>query len=368
MKNLSTILPFYDTLAEQYRFREDCDVEPCLVSLDTALIPFCIRRTHNAGTDPSSINVFITPVKNPGATINTPPPPWPPGHPIEIHGEDFGIVIIPGTTYDIISYAGVALGGTIPHANGGYYLEIVDLEVDKHWFSETFIVTNVVLDYLKLEFYNTTELSHIPANFHQIIYLNSTLKTPEYLREDTGDKRDGLTVKEKQVMMKSYALRSLLATEYLVDALMLVPLMDYVSITVQSGEVLTFDEVRIKDPEWSAEALGSRAKVELQLIRDVVIKKLSFKETGYGNGGDMTAIVKGGIAETTFHSGEYEVPIVFDEDMPVDTYGLSVFAMSLDTIPNVQNCYIRNITTHGFNAVTPVPCNVRWTAIYNPTS
>jgi hypothetical protein len=349
MKNLNTILPFYDALTEQYRYREDSDVDPCLTVTDTGMIPFCIRRTHNDGTK-ANITIYV---KDLTGTIKE-----------TLTGNSY-LTITTGTAFDHILFStGTSISPAL--STGSRYLHIHDEGATTHkdWYSETFIVQNSVTTFLKFEFSNATELSNIPAAFLQIVYLNSTLKTPEYLREDTGDKRDGLIVKEKQVWMKSYTMRSILATEYLVDALMLTPMMDYNWVTTQSGEVMSFDEIRVKDPEWNAEAKGSRAKIELQLIKDVVVKKLSFKETGYGTGGVMSATIKQGMGTTSYASPNYTYQVTFDTPLEDDQYTPAAYTSDTGALGEVQIPMCSSILSTGFLITTTTACTVRWSAIH----
>lgn len=347
MKNLNTILPFYDAITEQYRYREDVDVQPCLTVLNTTLIPWVIRREHSDGT---TSNLTIKLYDLDGAEKET--------------ISNTLVTITTGTSYDHILYESAAITAL---STGARYMVVTDAypTPDKVYYSETFFVVSSVSTLLKFQFSNTTELSSIPANFVQIAYLNTVLKTPEYIREDTGEKRDGLVVKEKQVVMKSYVLRSIVATEYLIDALMLVPMMDEVKCTTQGGEVMIFDEARIKDPEWNPEALGSRAKVEIQLIKDVVIKKLNFKETGYSGGGggtSMASLIRSGYGVTVLDDGVYTKSVTFTEAMPDANYTPYAYAYAVNGA-DVQVPYISNITALGFQITTLVACNVKWSAV-----
>lgn len=351
MKNLNVVQPCYDAVTEQYNYREDIVKSPCNVYLYDTLIPIIIRRTHSAGTD---ANLTIYFYNDDGTAYST--------------ASEAGtglFTITTGTTYD---YLILKTKWTTKLPAGSYYIKITDAypSPDKDWFFERFSVVTTVSTLLKLEFSNNTQLANIAGTFSQTLYINNTLKTPEYIREDTGEKRDGLLVKEKQVLMKAYILREILATEYLIDALMLLPLMDNVTLTTQSGEVMTFDEIRVKaDPEWQADAYGSMAKLEILLIKDIVVKKLNFKETGY-SGGDMGAIIKTSpVAVNTSASGDYfTYQVVFDEDMPDTNYYANAKALTYGVEDiNDEPAKCSNLTIHGFLITTVVECEVRWTAI-----
>lgn len=344
MKNLSTILPFYEAIGEQYRYREDVESQPCLVALNTTFLPFCIRRTHSGGTTSNLTLLFYDLEGNLKDTVA-------------------GTVcsITSGSSYDYIIYDSGLLSPTL--TTGSRYLVVKDdyPDPDKLWYSETFTVLTSVSTYLKLQFSNVYQHGNIPANFSQTLYINNTLKTPEYIREDTGDKRDGILIPEKQVLMKSYKFRVMMAAEYLVDALMMLPLMDTVILTTPAGDVLTFDEVRIPDPEWIEESYGSRAKIEVQLIRDIVIKKLSYKETGISTN-TMDAYIETGVGATTADGNSFSLTVTFDPDMPDTNYKPDAFAV--DSYLNVQLATFTDLNVNGMKIWTPVACTVRWSAIH----
>lgn len=358
MKNLNTILPFYSAKTEQYRYREDVEKTPLLVVTNTTLIPFIVKRPHSTGALSYWAIIVYTLDDVEVMTIDVVPT---------------GCVLETGVVYDYFEYTGTAFHGNpdlhvLP--TGVYYLKVSDHfpNTPVHYYSETFTVLPSVSTFLKLEFHNDTVIDGIPIGFHQVCYIDATLKTPEYLREDTGDKRDGLVVREKQLIMKSYILRELLSTEYFVDALMLVPLMDWVWLTLQSGEVKTFKEIRIKDPEWNSEAYGALGKIELQFIESVVIKKLTYKETGYQEGGDMSAIIKGGFGTTVYVSDSvYRLQVTFDTPF-ADTLYIPSVPMCYTTDMSAQMEFPRinpgNVQTTGFLIETARACNIRWTAIH----
>jgi hypothetical protein len=310
------------------------------------MIPWVIRRTHSAGVA-AQIELYFYPCSG--------------GDPINIHGEDAGLTIETGTSYDHIVYDGDAWPAPLPV--NAYYLVVYDSFATKYWYGETMGIrsTAEIATYLKLKFHNTTELASIPANFVQYVYIDQTLRAPLYIREDTGDKRNGILVKEKQVLLKGDVIRFNQAPEYLIDALIIIPMMDVVSLTVGSTE-LSFDEIRINDPEWSEGGYGLFAKIELQFISDLLIKKLNFKEMGYSTLGDV--IVKQGTGILTVQvGGEYSLQVLFDEDMPDQSYTPAAYIISSGEMVDAQLPVITNKTVHGFLISSLVACDVFWTAI-----
>lgn len=347
MKNLNTVLPIYDAATEQYRYREDVEIAPCLVFKNNEIPPIIIRRTHSAGTDANLTIKFYTVVGSVSYSNESGS-----GH----------FTITTGAVYDYIVLT--TLWDT--HlANGTYYVEIVDAypTPDKSWFTETFVITDTVATYMKLSFSNDTILAGVKASFTQYLYINNTLKTPEYLREDTGEKRDTVLVKEKQVVAKAYTTRVMTAAEYLVDVLMLLPLQDTVTLVDQASTSWTFDEVRVKDPEWLEDTYGSRAKVEIQFIDVVAIKKLNFKEVETSTGGGMSAYIETGVGVTVADADVFTLTVTFGTNMPDTNYTPYVYALSV-VGADVQIPYISNVAVSGFEITTNVACNVRWSAIH----
>lgn len=349
MKNLNTAFPFMDRLDEQVRFKELVDVVPYIICEQARLVPWIIRRPHSTGVI-GQISTFFYPLNG--------------DSPLEVHGDDFGITIVSGSVYDYLVYTGTDLPSLIPIVFGGYYLTVVDSASSKTWYSETFVVRATVTEYFKITYSNLKQISGIMLAFEQKIYLDKFFKAPEYPREDQGEKRDGVLVKEKQILMKSNSLHLPQIPEYLVDALMLLPMMDSVTVTFNS-ENYTFDEIRVKDPEWSDPAYAVFAKLDLTFISDVVVKKLNFKESNY-TGGDMGILKTGGPVLTTAVGRYFEYQVVFDEDMPSADYKPDAVATSTGEMVNGEHPSYGNITIHGFTIRTTIACEVRWSAAYNP--
>jgi hypothetical protein len=266
-KNLDTVFPFYDALTEQYKSRSDAlTYKPYVITPNTKLPNFIIRRSHNDGTT-ADIVLKVVPVHG-GSSVN-------------LDAADL-LAITAGTSYDHIYYTGHTLDTVLAPDDGGYYIDLEDEGVTphKHYYSEIFASHTSVSSMIQMTFKSDTELNGIGAGFYQNLYINSILKYPEYIREDTGEKRDGIVVKEKQVMMKADILHILTAPEFLVDGLMLLPMMDEVNVYLQGGACVQPMEVKIDEPQPADELKGSVAKLKLSFINSVVIKKLNFKEMG----------------------------------------------------------------------------------------
>jgi hypothetical protein len=357
-KNLNTILPFYDTKAEQNRWKEYVDTPTaCQVICHTStLVPFIIRRVHNTGTVANLLwHTYYS--ANDVELVDPGMSPW-----ITAATE---LTIVSGSTYDYIIFDGSPIFEALP--KGQFYFKISDSAGAKDWYSETVnVIDPTTLTpngnpyFLRLQFSNDTQISNINTAFIQWVYLDAGLKVPEFIREDTGEKRDGLMVFEKRVLMKSDILHLVTVPEFMVDALMLLPLMDNVSLYVISN-CYNYDEIQIKDPEWQESVKGSLAKLEIKLIGDVIIKKLNFKEMGC----NCSALSGGsGLVKVSVGSATAEVPVTImwsGTGMTGISYGISVVAYNTEngnvkytigsvvreqmTITFFEDCYYRVTAT-----------------------
>jgi len=350
MKNLDTLFPFYDRLAEQTRFKSGMDYPPIINVSDTTIVPFIIRRLHNTGTNANIELYFVT-----SDDVHT----------YQVHGTDASIVITAGTYYDYISFNATALPAALPDHGQAYYLIVEDKTTAVKWYSETFGIRSSLTGYVKLTCSNDAALGNIMEKFIQYAYFDTSLIAPEYLREDTGDKRDGILVPEKQILVKADVLRFTKAPKYLVDALMLLPLYDDVTLTDDYGDEYTYLQVIAKDPEFTPESKGHLAKVEIQLLHGIYIKKLTYKPISSGGSTVATAIIKQSPSPVlTVQNGKYyEYYVLFDDDMPDIYYTPEANAMSTGEQVSRQWAECTNMTIHGFLIRTLVECEVRWTAI-----
>lgn len=350
MKNLDIVFPFYDTMNEQYRYRDGVDNIPALNVSDESLVPWVIRRVHNSGTI-NDIELYFYPTDETSA--------------FNVHGADANISISVGTTYDYIYFTG-PLPAALPHLACGYYLKVLDKGVAKSWYSETFFVRTAtqLANFILIEFSNDTDLGTIPGKWTQKFYIDQEFRITEYLREDTGEKRNGILVPEKMVKITDDILFINQAPKYLIDALIMLPFFDTVTLTDKFTDQYTFDEIRTKDPEWILESFGQLAKFEIHLLSGVYIKKLNFKYLGGSTVATNTIIKQSPVPVLTVKNGKYyEYYVLFDEKMPDIYYTADAVAISTGENNSRQFSECTNMTIHGFLIRTPVQCEVRWTAI-----
>lgn len=273
MKNLDTVLPFYqttlatyDAMIQQNRFKEYVDTDVMLICFTDRLLPFIIRRTHTAGTL-DNLTFFL-----------------------EWEGQDTPFILdhtqffmSVGTTTDDIMYLGTIPFSTPLHL-GRCWIRVLDSYPTDHiiYYSETLNILpeDEKTKYTRISFSNESEFNGIRAEFMQTIYIDNLLKTPDFIRTDTGEKVDEILIPEKKIVQKVCNLNLLLVPEYCIDSLITLPMMDAVRVTeTVTGDTWFPQETRLKDPAWVADDLGATACMVIQLVRKTIIKKLSYVDT-----------------------------------------------------------------------------------------
>lgn len=175
--------------------------------------------------------------------------------------------------------------------DGRYYatLRIDTLNDSVTYYSEVYTVVHSLDNFLKIEWYDATNLYYeggqinysSKLNYKNHIYLPTELGKPEYTFEETGEDRDGFYFPEKQLSEKTYRF-NFLAPEYMLDAMRIIRLSDYVIITDQFGVEYKADKF-LMTPKWTQN--GDLAQVDVEFQTNTVIKKI-------GRG-----IVTGGVAD-----------------------------------------------------------------------
>lgn len=278
MRNLDTIVTFYQTtdlnttFERQHRFRPDVDKETPLICFSDMLLPFVIRRLHTNGTS-SDLDFWLSYYET---SISQPM-------------DNSLLFIVNAGYYDYILF----YGDTALDVLEGRFMYCVKDKfptTDILYYSETleaFLPSARGL-FTEILFCNTTKLNNIPAGFYQKVYIDNVFKCPDFIRKDTGDEVDGLIVYEKRIIQPVMVIKSMDTPEPLLHALVYLPIMDYVRVTENTGDVWFPQEVRFKEPEYPDVLKGGSAKVEMQFIKKTVIKKLTFSETEEETGGTIT--------------------------------------------------------------------------------
>lgn len=186
-----------------------------------------------------------------------------------------GLVIIrhEADGYDIIKYhAMLFIQASIPE--GLYYLCIndgADLFYSEVFQSKYDLSKCIKLDYWE---YGNFELNNAEIDYSNLyrnsVYIQSELGKPEYSFEEVGEKRDGLFFAEKSISKKVYKF-TFLAPEYLLDALQVVRMHDYIQVTSMNTvyEVDSF----LLTPKWLDG--GYLAQVDCEFECSTVVKKIS---------------------------------------------------------------------------------------------
>jgi len=350
MKNLNTILPFYDATTEQYRYRDDILIERQqlrLVCSTKRLIPFIIRRATTGGTTATLSFRLVNAVS--GSTLQSP-----------VAATYLSVDV--GAVYDYIMYTALVDFAVDLPLGTKLYAQVQDSSQTptKTYYSEVLMVVPDVTDYIKVEFWDDELLNGVKANFKQHIYIDNSFKVPDYLREDEGEKVDGILMRQKMTLQKVLNLYDMITPEFVLDSIMALPMMDYVQVTNLLADCIVPLEVRLKDPEWIADTGGSFAKLNMQFVEWVTIKKGGYKEVACNCSSGNTAVINWGIDALT--AG---VPKSITYDNPfssVSSYALSKMN-AYDANGNPVTPLITAHTTTYFTVTVLEDATLEWTAI-----
>lgn len=260
--NLS-VLPFYTQLAEQNHRKSYAygDIYP-LFSPNNNILPFQIIRPNRANqitgvalfkADGTFVAYITDYIKEGNLTIKQ----------------------FPALGYDVIVYPGI---GSFPvqFPIGQYYLGVYDGVT--YWYSDVFTMVNDLSGYLKIEWWDIDDMVFdggriiygVPPIFKNTLYVFSELGKPDYVFEEDGEDRDGYFFPEKQISEKTYNF-TMLAPEFLCDAMRIIRMSDYVLVTDKYGRQYDCDTFLIT-PKWQTQ--GNIASVECEFQCATVIKKI----------------------------------------------------------------------------------------------
>lgn len=230
-----------------------------LIAPDRSLLPFQIRRAHRTSA------AFTLRVLHDDGTLYR-----------NISADAAAdLHVVSGSDFDVIQYCNTGLANQFarPLTPGRYYAELSD-GVDT-WYSEVFNVVDDLSRYIRLEYWSADNQEYdggeiVYSNgYRNVLYICSELGKPDYEYEEEAEPRDGFPFVEKQISKKTFRFECK-APEYLVDALRVVWLSDYVRMTAngQQYEVMHFQS----DPNWQED--GHYAMVECEIEADTVLKKI----------------------------------------------------------------------------------------------
>ena len=251
-------LPFYDDIALQ-NHRKDYAFGQIyqLITYRNMLLPFQV--VLSSGTSIGWVRLYNF---NTGKFID-----------ITASMKENGLAIKSFADFKLLKYPGTLPITEIKH-EGLYYLSINIYNLGAI-YSDLFVVTNRVSDYLLIEYSNSYnfELKNgivdFSDNFTFKCYLNTQVGKPEYDFEEEATERMGYTFIESQVSKKIYKF-TFIAPEYLCDALRIVRLCENKQITSKSQvyDLTTFN----MEPEW--EDQGDLASVKCEFETDTVIANI----------------------------------------------------------------------------------------------
>jgi hypothetical protein len=292
-KNLNIPLPFYSSLGEQNSKKDYVDNDSILIFESDRLPTFALWRA----LDPSGLTNVTVSIKD--------------------SYDNLIVTLVTATylslhTYTLAQYIlpiDIALPSNLEEGNS-YYIEIFD--GTDTWYSEVFGVRDSMANYMKLSFSSGSILNSIMPNYDYEVFINQVLKVPEYPRFDDAEEKDGIKIYRSQILQKANVINVITTPEYLVDALMMLPMMDNVSLILQNGDSIDIQQVEVEDPEWTEKNKGATALLTIKLIEYTVIKKLNFAESG-DPGSDEEPSVNDGYAYPS------QTNIAFGETLNADS-------------------------------------------------
>lgn len=259
--NNISVLPFYPQISEQNHRKSYAygQIYP-LFAPANFLLPFQIIRNTRTNSVTSVILYDKT-----GAQVAD----------ITSLANDAGLQIVKFTSlgYDVIVYP-ANLPLALNQADGIYYLKLSDGV--QTWYSEMFTAVQDVSPYLKIQWWDKENLVldagqivYSDPAYKNVLYLNTELGKPDYSFDEDGEDRDGYFFPEKQISSKTYKC-TILAPEYLCDAMRLIRLSDYVLVTDKYGIDYDCDTFLIT-PKWQEQ--GNLASVEIEFTTNTIAKK-----------------------------------------------------------------------------------------------
>ena len=207
-----------------------------------------------------------------------------------------------GNVYSIIMHKGDnVLSSKL--SEGRHYIELK--QGSKTWYSEVFTVVSNIDCYIKLEYWDNSNLyfkgGHIEylTGFKFVCYLSTEIGKPAYPFEEELTERDGYKFIEKQTSSKVYNM-TFHAPEFMCDALRLVRMCDNIHIT-NHGKVYRALSFSVS-VDW--EDNGDVAAVDAEFETDTVVTKIANILNGPSESG------------STFNDAllyEKSSPLMFDE-------------------------------------------------------
>ena len=189
-------------------------------------------------------------------------------------GSDFYEVDFTGFTYLIYNRI---LDLSSPTPPGDYYLKVTTSSADVY-YSEVFSVGDIIGKTI-FEYYNSTDIGGIDytngdaGQYKSTLIVDTTMAKPEYvIEEEAVEDGDGNVMVTFQRHVKKFKLW-FHAPEHIADAVALIPLHDYVTLTTNYGQP-DQSTGRVYDPVVTVEWLETKGLAKITIdFRDTAIIK-----------------------------------------------------------------------------------------------
>lgn len=265
--NLSP-LPFYDNINEQNHRKTYAygAVYPLYCPLGN-IPPFQVIIPHGS-VDITSVTLINYGTSN-GTDITT-----------EMEDTGLSVVRFAAYGYDVIVYPAIS-PQNISSKEGRFYL-MLTLSDNTFLYSDVFTLVNDTSGLLVVQWWDNEDLVMdgcrivYSTGYRNTLWIQSQLGKPDYEFEEEGEQRDGFFFPEKQISQKKYKC-SMLASEYLCDAMRFIRLSDFVNILDQNNILYRCDTF-LFTPEWQEQ--GDIASVEIEFTCGRVAKKIGRYTTG----------------------------------------------------------------------------------------
>ena len=250
--NNFSVLPFYTNIQLQNHRKSYAygDIYP-LFTPANFILPFQIMRPTRNSTSIGWVRLYDVKGKQVADITN------------RMRETGLQVVRFPDYGIDVIVYPGTLSYSTNTN-DGIYYLSLYDGA--RIYYSEMFTVKNNILEDMICD---SGIIVYKNPNFKNRLYFCAEIGKPEYTFEEDGDNRDGYYFFSKLLSEKTYKF-TILAPEYLCDAIRLIRMSDYIQITDRYNQVYSCDTFLIT-PEWQGN--GNLAVVDVEFETATVVKK-----------------------------------------------------------------------------------------------
>lgn len=251
------LLPFYDNRSKQNHLKwwTYGKVFSIISELDK-VPPFQIQKEKNG----QAVSALTLVNFNDGSEID-----------ILSNATTAGLNIAVFDDYEIIIYPSTLLLGIQDIEIGFYYLRITYSTTTL--YSEVFGMVDDVSEFIKIEYYHSEDFcfpdGHIDYShpFRNFLFIPSDIAKPSIVYEEQVIEREGFNLPVQQISFVLHRF-SMYAPEFLIYALRVVQLHDFVKITY-SGFTFDVDEILMTSPKW--EGNGDIAVLDFEFKTNTIV-------------------------------------------------------------------------------------------------